>query len=289
LTKFSRGVERASFQVSYAHSRNVSQTEDDSLTPVATDYANPDRFTGPDALDRTHQVSIAAHFDLRRSFQLSFVSHFLSPLPETLTFQQNSGGAEVLITDWNGDGTTGDIIPGSNVGSYMRGTNASGLASFINGYNSNTAGSANPQTPAGQQLITAGVFSLQDLEQLGGVLQPLAGPVTDVAGLGWVKTFDLRLGWQHRFGDRFTITPSIAFFNAFNFANFDLPGNTQSGALNFGAGSLSPWATALQPQITVGGTSPAGVFGRTNRASLQSGMNATGAPRSVEWGLKISF
>ncbi len=289
ITNFSRGVQRASFQFSYSHSRYVSQSDDDSLAHPATDYANPDRFTGPSALDRTHQFSIGAHFDLQKSLQVSFISHLLSPLPATLRFQQTSGAAEVLVTDWNGDGTTGDIIPGSNVGSYMRSIKASGLQSFINTYNSNTAGGTNPQTPAGQQLITAGVFSLQDLEQLGGVMQPLAAAVPDPAGMGWLKTFDIRLGWEHRLGERVTIVPSIALFNALNFANFDLPGNTQNGVLNFGAGSLSPWATALQPQNTVGGTSVSGVTGRSNRASLQSGMSAAGAPRSVEWGLKISF
>jgi hypothetical protein len=138
-------------------------------------------------------------------------------------------------------------------------------------------------------LITSGVFSLQDLEQMGGVMQPLAAAVPDPAGMSWLKIFDIRLGWEHKLGDRVTIVPSIALFNALNFANFDLPGNTQNGVLNFGAGSLSPWATALQPQNTVGGTSVAGVTGRSNRASLQSGMSAAGAPRSVEWGVKISF
>jgi hypothetical protein len=287
ITNFSRGVQRASFQLSYSHSRYVSQSDDDSLANQATDYANPDRFTGPSALDRTHQFSIGAHFDLQKSLQVSFISHLFSPLPGTLRFQQSSGAAEVLVTDWNGDGTTGDIIPGSNVGSYMRNIKASGLQSFINTYNSNTAGGA--QTPAGQQLITSGVFSLQELQQIGGVMQPLAAAVPDPAGMGWLKTFDIRLGWEHKLGERFTIVPSIALFNALNFANFDLPGNTQNGVLNFGAGSLSPWATALQPQNTIGGTSVAGVTGRSNRASLQSGMSATGAPRSVEWGLKISF
>lgn len=286
---FSRGVRGASFQVSYAHSRYVSQSDDEDLTPVATDYANPDRFTGPGALDRTHQISIAGHFDLQRSFQLSFISHLFSPLPQTLRFQQSSGGAEVLVTDVNGDGSTGDLIPGTSVGSYMRGIKATGLSSFISSYNSIMAGGANPATPAGTQLTTAGVFSLQELEQMGGVMQPLAATVPDVAGLGWLKTLDLRLGWQHKFGDRFAIMPSVALFNILNFANFDLPGNTQSGVLNFGAGSLSPWATTLQPQNTVGGTQSGGISARSNRASLQSGMSAAGAPRAAEWGLKISF
>jgi hypothetical protein len=290
VTNFSvRGVQRASFQASYSHSRYVSQSQDSDLTSQATDFANPDHFTGPAALDRTHQISLAANFDLRKSVRLSFIGHFDSPLPVTLSFQQKAGGAEVLVTDWRGDGTTGDIIPGSNVGSYMRSIKPTGLQNFIKTYNTSVAASSTPQTPAGNALINGGVFSLQELEQMGGVLQPLASTVSDVAGLGWMKTFDLKLGWEHKFQDRFSIEPSVGLFNLFNFANFDLPGNTQSGVLSFGAGSLSSSAAVLQPQSTVGGTSPTGSSARTNRTSFLSGMNAAGAPRSVEWRLRISF
>jgi hypothetical protein len=137
--------------------------------------------------------------------------------------------------------------------------------------------------------MNAGVFSLAELRSMGGVMQPLASTATDVAGLGWLKTFDLRLGWAHIFGDRLAVEPSVGFYNLLNFANFDLPGNTQSGFLTFGAGSFSRWATPLQPQNTVGGTSPSGAFGRTNRTSFGSGMDAAGAPRSLEWGLKVTF
>jgi hypothetical protein len=208
-----------------------------------------------------------------------------------LTFPENSGGAEVLVTDVTGDGTTGDIIPGSNVGSYMRRTKPTGLANFIQSYNTSFPGGPNPTTPAGATLINGGVFSFQELKQIGGVQQPLAAPITDVAGLGWLKTFDVRVSWEHTYHDRISFEPSVSFFNLLNFANFDLPGNTQNGVLNFGAGSLSPLATAFQPQNTVGGSSAniSNPFARNNRASLQSGMNAQGAPRAIEWGLKISF
>jgi len=288
IMNFGREVRRASFRLSYLHSRYQNQGQDDTLAMLATDYANPTRFTGPSALDRTHQFSMAAFFDLQHSVQLSFLSRFASPLPATLRFQQNAGGAEVLVTDWNGDGSTGDIIPGSDVGSFMRSIGASGLQRFISTYNLNSATSPTPQTPAGNTLINAGVFSLQELELMGGTLQPLAVPTRNVAGLGWYKTFDVRLGWEHQLGERFTITPSVSLYNLFNLANFDLPGYTQSGYLSYGAGSVASGATAVQPQNTVGGNA-SGANGRMNRATLGPNMNASGAPRSVEWGLKISF
>lgn len=286
-----RQLQRGTFQVSYSHSRYVSQAGDSNFVNLATDYGSPDRFTGPNALDRTHQVSVAALFDLEHSLRLSFLGHFDSPLPVTLTYPQSSGGAEVLVTDVNGDGSTGDIIPGTNVGSFMRGIKPSGFAKFIQNYNTAVGSATSSATPAGTMLINGGVFSLRELQEIGGVPQPLAAPVLDVAGLGWLKTFDVKLSWNHTYRDRITFEPSVGLFNLFNFANFDLPGNTQNGVLSFGSGSLSPFFTALQPENTVGGTSPnlSGSFGRTNRASLQSGMNAQGAPRAIEWGLKISF
>jgi hypothetical protein len=288
ITNFSRGVRSASFRFSYSHSRSVSQGQDTTVSLLANDYANPDRFTGPDALDRTHQVSIAARFDLQHSLQLSFLSHFASPLPVTLRFPQEAGGAEILVTDWNGDGSTGDVLPGSTVGAYMRSWKPGNLLQVIQQYNSNIAGSVQPETASGNALINAGVFSLAELQSMGGVMQPLAAPVSHLAGLGWFKTFDVRLGWDHQLGERITLTPSISLYNIFNFANFDMPGYTQSGILNFGAGSLMPGATLVQPQNTVGGNSSL-ANGRTNRTSLQPNMNANGAPRAVQWGLKLSF
>jgi hypothetical protein len=277
------------FQAAYSHSHNKGQVSDSEIANLATDYANPDRFTGWNALDRTHEISVGGFFELRHSLQASFISHIYSPLPVSLRFQQLAGGAEVLVTDLNGDGTTGDFVPGSGVGSYMRHTKPKGLRSFIDSYNTNFAGGGNPETPAGIMLINGGVFSLADLERMGAVQQPLASTVQDIAGLGWLKTFDLRLSWEHRVQDRFTITPNVGFFNVLNFANFDAPGNTQNGFLNFGSGSVFPSSTALQPQNTVGGNSPGGLSMRSNRTTLGSGMSAAGAPRSIEWGLKISF
>ena len=288
ITNFSRGVRSASFRFSYLRSRNVSQGQDSTLARLADDYANPDRFTGPDGLDRTHQVSIAAHFDLQHSLQLSFLSHFASPLPVTLRFPQQAGGAEVLVTDLNGDGSTGDLLPSTTVGAYMRSQQPRNLSQLIQQYNSIIGPGSEPATPAGTALANGGVFSFPELQSMGGVLQPLASPVSHVAGLGWFKTFDIRLGWQHQLGERFTITPSLSFYNVFNFANFDMPGYVQSGVLSFGAGSIMPGATLVQPQNTAGGNSSL-PGGRTNRTSLQPNMNASGAPRSLEWGLKLSF
>lgn len=286
VASFGRGVRKASFEVSYSRSNYVSQGDDSGAGVLATDFSNPDRFTGPGAFDRKNRYSFGAHFDLKHALELSFAGRFYSPLPLTLTLPQMSGGAEVLVTDFTGDGTTGDIVPGGNVGSYMRDVQPSGLQPFFAGYNQ-LPNSTTPETPAGRALVSSGVFSDQELRLMGGILQPLASSVQNVAGLGWLKTFDVRVGWEHHFGERITVIPSISAFNLLNFANFDVPGNTQNGVLNFGPGSTSPFATALQPQSTAGGISSSR-SSRINRASY-FGMNAAGAPRAVEFGVKVSF
>jgi hypothetical protein len=289
IVNFAPGIRHAYLQLAYSRSKYVSQSDDSGLSSVASDYFAPTHFTGPSDLDRKNQFAMGGYFDLPRSLRLGFMGHFASPLPATLRLQQNAGAAEVLVSDWTGDGSTGDIVEGSNVGSYMRSIKPSGLSQFITNYNQNIAGSL---TPAGSILQTAGVFSPGNLQLMGAMLQPLAQVVQNPIGLSWLKTFDLRLSWEHTFLDRVNVEPSIGAFNLFNFANFDLPGYTQSGLLNYGAGSKSVPATALQPQGTVGGASANAsdpVVGRINRATLQSGMGAVGSPRALEWGLKITF
>ena len=289
IVNFAPGIKHAYLQLAFSRSKYVSQSDDSGSPSLASDYFSPDHFTGPSDLDRKNQFAVGGYFDLPRAFSLGLLGHFASPLPVTLRLQQDAGSTEILVSDWTGDGSTGDIVEGSNVGSYMRSIKPSGLSQFITNYNTNLAGTL---TPAGSTLQTAGVFSPGDLQLMGAMLQPLAQVVQNPVGLSWLKTFDLRLTWQHTFLDRVTIEPSIGAFNLFNFANFDLPGYTQSGLLNYGAGSKSVPATALQPQGTVGGASANAndpTSGRINRGSLQSGMGAAGSPRAIEWGLKIKF
>jgi hypothetical protein len=276
---FVPGVKQANFQASYSLSRYVSQVSDSDFVNTATDYNNPDRFTGPNALDRKNQFSFGGTFDLPWFFQLGVIGHFYSPLPQSAVFSPSAGGpAAVLLTDVTGDGTVGDPVPGTQIGDFGRSFGVSGLQNVISNYNANDAGKA---TPAGNALIKAGVFTLADLQSFGGVMQPLANTVPGATGLGWLKTFDTSISWRYKVMERFTIEPRVGIFNTFNFANFDLPGNTQSGFLSFAS------AGPTQGPLTIGGT-PYN-FNRTNRAGLQSGTNALGAMRAIEWGLKLSF
>ena len=284
------GIKSASFQVSYSLSKYVSQVADSDFVNTALDYNNPDRFTGPNALDRTHQISFGGFFDLPFAFRLGLIGHFDSPLPQTLFLPPSAGSAAaILVTDVTGDGTVGDPVPKTQVGQYMRGISPGGLNNVITSYNSTFAGQP---TPAGSALINGGIFTLADLQAMGGVMQPLAPTIANPVGLSWLKTFDVNVGWRFKIKERFVIEPSVGIFNIFNFANFDLPGNIQGGVLNLASSSVLGTGSATQTQGTIGGTDSNHndpVFGRTNRASLQSGTNGLGAPRAIEWGLKLSF
>jgi hypothetical protein len=78
--------------------------------------------------------------------------------------------------------------------------------------------------------------------------------------------------WPARIKEGLTVEPSVSVFNLFNFANFDLPGNTQGGVLS----AITVNGQQVIAPNNVGGTDSSH---RTNRASLQSGTFALGAPR----------
>ena len=47
---------------------------------------------------------------------------------------------------------------------------------------------------------------------------------------------DTTIAWTYTIKERFTIKPSVGFFNIANFANFDLPESMLSGLLSGGTG-----------------------------------------------------
>src|SRR5207245_10146187 len=93
-------------------------------------------------------------------------------------------------------------------------------------------------------------------------------------GLSWVRSLDLTLAWQLKLGERFTFEPTVSAFNLFNLANCDGPGNKLGGILNGGAGEVN-------------GTTAANRF--ATRTGPGSGVFTLGAPRQVEFGVRISF
>jgi len=288
VTNPMRGVPAVNFQVSYALSSfknsgggvnpganvRAASGDQDFIVP-ALDAHNVNQYFGPSTLDRTHQISFGGYMNFKYGFQLGLMSHFYSPFSNTLTVTNtNLGAGEIFRTDFTGDGTTQDPLPGTHVGSFMRGIDASNINRYIANFNSNVVGTL---TPAGQTLVASGLISATQMTQLGAVANggapiPLAPP--DQVNLAWLRALDMTVGWTYRIKERVTINPSVGFFNLPNFVNFDLPESMLSGQLTGTAG-------------TINGTNYAGHF--VNRVGVGTGVYTLGSPRQTEFSLKVNF
>ena len=301
------GVKYLNFQFTYTLSKFVNAGSntcspscaaggDQDFVNNALDNRNPLSLTGPGSLDRTHQFNFGGYADLPLGIRLGLISHFWSPLAITpfvlpVAGSSNSGApAAIFMNDYIGSGEVGNPLPVAQtsatcgtfggtcdyslykVGAYMRQLGGAGaLAGAITNYNTNIAGLP---TPAGQDLINAGLFTLGQLQSLGGVTQAIGVPPAGQVGLGWLRDFDTEVSWVgHFFHERLTIQPSVAFFNVFNFSNFDSVANVLSGQMNGAAGSINGTVQA----------------GRPDRIGAGTGVFAFGAPRTIEWGMKFQF
>src|SRR5262249_45422562 len=124
----------------------------------ALDYAKPNRYFGPSVLDRTHQLSFGGYADFPSGFQLSLIAHFWSQLSTSLVVPNtNLGPGEIFRTDFTGDGTVQDLLPGTHLGNFGRGIDASNINQVLANYNNTYA---NQATPTGNVLIQNGLFTL---------------------------------------------------------------------------------------------------------------------------------
>ena len=268
-------------QASYQLQRYIAPVADNDFVNIAADFNNPQSFIGPNGLDREHQISFGGTMDLPYHFRLGMIGHFYSPLPVTLSLNPTGNAGGIFVTDVTGDGTgdggfasnggNGDVLPGTNVGSFQHGIGRYTINNFINNYNHNFAGQP---TPAGQTLIASGLFNLGQLTSLGGVQQVVPAAPYDQVGMGWLRAFDASLNWVYKFKESFEVQPGVSLFNVFNLSNFDGPGNPLNGSLSGQPGTMN-------------GTS--GGQPSSNRLGLGSGVFALGSPRVIEFSLKLSF
>jgi len=290
-----RGVHALNFQFSYVLSRFENSgvgngppsafASDQDNAVFTLDNVNPNRYFGPSVLDRTHQLSFGGYAELPRGFQLALIGHFWSPLSTSLVVPNTFiGRGEIFRTDFTGDGTVQDPLPGTHVGNFDRGINASNIDTVIANYNNTYA---NQPTPAGQVLIQNGLFNLQQLQALNGVaphiclapplVDPMCAPPNgpgEQVNLSWLRVFDAKLSWSHSIRERLTLQPSVGFYNLFNFANFDLPGAALNGLLAGAAGQING-TTRAEHNI--------------DRVGVGTGVYSLGAPRQIEFGLALTF
>ena len=277
-------------QVSYSLSRFKSQATDGDFINGALDYNNPGKFIGAGSLDRTHQLSAGVIMDFPGGIRANFITHWYTALPQTMTFNAPGNAEDIFQYDTTGDGQTGIApVPGSQVGSFGRDIKAGDLNNFLTQYSTKFG---NQLTPAGQALVSAGLFSASQLQALCAItpsltpanncasaypdLQLAPAPAGQV-GNGNFFTFDLRLGWSIkpiRRWERFRIEPQAAFYNLFNHKNYNGPDNLLSGVLDGSVGSINNTTKSQRAPFETG---------------LGSGVFAIGAPRSMEFGIKANF
>ena len=295
--RIARGVRHWDLMLSYAYSKyqsNVAAADgsggDFSILSRAEDYNRPHvGHFGSSGLDRRNTFTIAPTFDLPHGPRLSIITYLGSPLELSARLPQLDGGGvagEIYRTDSTGDGTVGDLMPGTKVGG-LGGYSGDDLGRAIAFYNTTYAGRL---TSAGAALVapngtTPSLFTSDQLSKLGALfpfVQPVPG---NVAEAKWLRSVDLRLSWPFRIGEHVRLEPNVAAFNVFNLANFGGAGRQLNGILDGAPGSSANNSSSAGTC----GNSSALCTSRLDRVLPGSGTYGLGAPRQIEFGVKISF
>ncbi len=294
-----KGMHSVNMQVAYSYSSfknsgggsgisgtlgGISNSDQDFIVP-ALDNNDPNKYFGPSLLNRPNQLSFGVVGNLPWNFQVSFIGHFYSALSIPIEVPGSGPGA-IFQTDFTGDGTTQDPLPQTANGAFGSQVNQNNINQLLTYYNNNYG---NKPTPAGQVLMQNGLFSLAQLQQLGGVAPCVAGgsinspnctlqyaPPGQV-GMGNMRDFDLKMAWTYKLeaaSHTISFVPSAGFFNLFNFANYDLPPNALTGGLTGAPGSVN--GTTAATRIT-------------NRVGAGTGVFNLGAPRAMEFGMTVNF
>jgi hypothetical protein len=289
------GFTSMNMTIAYTLSRFAGDGGNDQFfSATAFDFNNPSYFTGPTSLDRTDQFKFGITGDFfHHGPRLSVIGNFGTANPSTMILQAANGGSaggvtsvgEIFRTDLTGDGTVQDILPTSSgqaagkPGQFMRSVSPSQLTNVINSWNSTQAGTL---TPAGQSLVAAGLFTTAQLQGLQGTKPFIAPPPAGAVGNGIFREVSTTLAWPIKITERFNIEPSFSAFNAFNLANF----GREFGALPNSPTPFAPGANG--PAGNVNGTA-AGPTRESVRLGTGSGVFSLGAPRQVEWGIRLNF
>jgi hypothetical protein len=283
-----RGIEHVSVQASYNLSRIVSSSgstdnSDQFFSGLSYDNDNPNAYMGRTSLDHKHQVTLATTLALKHGPQIGIVGQFRSAIPTNLTLDSTSPTAGIFQSDVTGDGSIGDIAPGTLPGAYMHSVKSSNLQGYINKFNSTQAGQL---TPAGNALVSAGLFTQAQLVAANATIQQIAGlPQATALNNPAFRSMDMNLSYPVRLNkirEGLSLEPSVAFYNVFNFSNFHA---SPSGILL--NTSSTGGTTNLNTNYLTGPNTYAVLNG--NRDQRGSGTFDQGAARSAEFALKLNF
>ena len=286
------GIMSSNLQVSYSFSRIVSTANpainngntgvgDQFFSSPSYDYDNPTQYQGRNGLDHTHQVSFGGSATLKYGPQIGIIGHFYSAAASDLNLDNTgtTGGtaAGIFQSDVTGDGTIGDLVPGTNPGAFMHAYKGTNLNNLINQYNATQAGQL---TPAGKALVAAGLFSQQQLVALQAVQLPIAQvPESHGPENAFYRSLDLSVSYPLRLSrlrEGLSLVPGISFYNVGNFSNFH----------DYGDGTLANVVNGASSGQLNG---PNSFADHSNRLQRGSGTSDIGAPRSAEFQLKLNF
>jgi Carboxypeptidase regulatory-like domain len=283
-----RGINASTFQISYALSRivnpvNASESGDQFFNSLPFDYDDPNQYMGRPNLDHTNQLSFGGSIAVKYGLNVALIGHFYSAGATSLTLDQGSGDAgEIFRTDVTGDGSTGDLVPGTLPGDYMHRIKGSGLNRLINNYNAANAGQP---TPAGRALIGAGLLTLQQLQALNGVQQQIATAPTTPIGNPAFRAFDATISYPihlSRLHEGMSLEPAVSMYNLANMSNF----GRLSGIL---ANTATAGGAVGTTNSFLNGPNNSSVYDGSPRTQRGSGTFAAGAPRTTEFSLKLNF
>jgi len=171
------------FLASYAYSSNVGDNFSNGF-----DNDHPLANKGPLDRDFRHILNLSGLTLLPRRFQLGLVLTYVSKPPFTAFL----GGL-----DLNGDGTTGDLLPGTTVNEFNRGLGKADLRRLVDQFNIAYAGKRDAK---------------------GALIRPIVLPSQFALGDSF-GTQDLRLSRDFSIGDRWRLSVIGEVFNVFNIAN----------------------------------------------------------------------
>jgi hypothetical protein len=284
------GILTSNVQISYNLSRIVS--DNGGTAPTDQFFAggapfnndDPNRYIGRTPLDHTNELSFGGSLGIKYGLQVAMIGHFFSAPAQSLTLDQTAGTtAQIFQTDVDGDGTTGDLVPGTNPGYYEHQIKGKSLNTLISNYNATQAGTL---TPAGQALVTAGLFTPGQLTALGGVQQAIAPASNTPLNNAMTRTFDLSANYPISFGrfhEGLSIVPGVAMYNVFNMSNFNpipnIPGDATGILLNAADAGAQGYYNGPSDQATL------------NQARIvrNSGTFDQGGPRTTEFQLRVNF